>query len=71
MDLCNWLPLLARMKAEVRISSEDYHKNKKLDILVFLPRYPCPSCPVGSHGSRQRRVAGFVKRGRGAEGGEG
>ncbi len=29
------------MKADVRISIKDYHRNKNLKILLFRPPYPC------------------------------
>ena len=29
------------MKADLRISIKDYHRNKKLKILLFRPPFPC------------------------------
>ena len=38
------------MKADVRISIKDYHRNKNLKILRFRPPYPCRQFLVRMNG---------------------
>ena len=40
IDSCKGLWLLNLVRADLRISITDYHKNKKLKVLLFRPAYP-------------------------------
>ena len=41
IDFANVLCFPGVMKADLRISIKDYHRNKKLKILLFRPAFPC------------------------------
>jgi hypothetical protein len=39
IDFAKWLCFLGVMKADLRISIRDYHRNKNLKILLFRPPF--------------------------------
>lgn len=40
IDFCKWFWFAGVMKAELRISIKDYHRNKNLKVLLFRPPFP-------------------------------
>lgn len=48
------------MKADVRISVKDYHRNKNLKILLFRPPYPCRQFFVRMNGQPWPRAGQAV-----------
>ena len=60
MDVCNSVCFHAVMKADVRISIKDYHRNKNLKILLFRPPYPCHQFFVRMNGQPWPKAGGPV-----------
>jgi hypothetical protein len=48
------------MKAELRISIKDYHRNKSVKILLFRPPFPCRGFMVEMNGERWPKRGGTV-----------
>ena len=60
MDFCKGFYLRRVMKADLRISIKDYHRNKGLRIRLFRPPHPCRQFLARMNAARWPAIGGLV-----------